>query len=92
MPIYPNLHASFTPTDWATWIAEQQESEQLFVFSSLPDHLAEETFEALPIFLQKRLIEQLPKKEGAHLLTILTPDDRTALLQDCSSHGLEELL
>lgn len=92
MSIYTNPNSSFSAAERAAWIADHEESEQLLIFSSLPEPLAEETFEALPVFLQKRLIEQLPKKEGAHLLTILTPDDRTALLQDCSSRVLEELL
>lgn len=84
--------AGLTAMQRAEWIASQSEEEQFIIFMTLPQEAAGKIFECLPLYIQKRLLKRIPRKDGAVLLKRLTPDDRTALLQGFPKKILEELL
>lgn len=67
------------------YLVEQLEvPEDIAVFRLLPHELATETFKYLPFEKQEQLIEALAKEEKwlIDLLNDLSPDDRTALLEE----------
>jgi magnesium transporter len=68
--------------------------DDIAVFRLLPHELATETFEYLPFEKQEHLIEALAKEEKwlIELLNDLSPDDRTALLEELPGSVANQLL
>jgi magnesium transporter len=81
-----------SPFQIADLIYNKSEEEQLLLFSTLNPSLALETFDFLPIRLQKRLLHILPTKQAAALLQGLSPDDRTSFLQELPREVVDELV
>lgn len=81
-----------SPFDLSELIIDQSEGDQFFLFGLISHPLAVETFDFLPIYVQKRLIDMMPTKEAAALLSELTPDDRTSFLQELPRETINELV
>ncbi|ACF14490.1 magnesium transporter [Chloroherpeton thalassium ATCC 35110] len=80
------------PVDLAELISDLPENEQAIVFRLLSRELADETFEYLEFDVQKNLLEALAKEDVRHILNSMSPDDRTALLEELPAAVVKELL
>jgi len=86
------LLISLSPFELAELIVDKSEDNQSRIFGALPLPLAHETFDFLPIPIQKRLLQTMPKMQIAELLTTLPPDDRTSFLQELPKKTINELV
>ncbi len=68
--------------DIADLISDLPDAEQAVVFRILPKGTAAETFEHLDIAAQTTLLKSLGREEVVHVLNTMSPDDRTALLEE----------
>lgn len=84
--------SDWSPADIAELIAELSESEQAVVFRVLPHDLAADTFEYLEFDMQVTLLKAMGKEEVASILNEMSPDDRTALLEDLPSSAARQLI
>ena len=74
--------AGLTPADSAEMIEEFEPVEQAALFRLLPMQLATEVFEYLPVEAQEELIHAMGNEQAAGILDAMSPDDRTALLEE----------
>jgi len=70
------------PADIAEMISEMPEGRQILIFSALDRDKAVQTFELLEIAIQKDLLDVLPHRLVALILNDMSPDKRTALLEE----------
>jgi magnesium transporter len=82
------------PPEIANLIGALPADEDAIVFRLLPHDLATETFEYLSAEKQQELIEALAHEQDrlVHLLNGLSPDDRTALLEELPGPMVQRLL
>lgn len=80
------------PADLASLVVELPEDEQAEVFQAVRGELAASTFEHLDLATQERLLESLPESDLAAILNGMSPDDRTALLEEIPEERADELL
>lgn len=73
-------HAS--PIDLAEFIADQTPQKRMLIFNALTPEKAVLTFPYLPLKIQKQFVQAVPSEREVTLLNALSPDDRTALLQE----------
>lgn len=81
-----------SPSDLAEYIQTRLEEEQQIIFSQLPDHLAVQTFEYLPFPIQKAVLSNLSTERAGRLLNHLSPDDRTAFLEELPDSVVNQLI
>jgi len=81
MAIRASLTA-LTPADSAELIEDFEPAEQAALFRLLPMQLATEFFEYLPVEAQEELIHAMGNEQAAGILDAMSPDDRTALLEE----------
>lgn len=74
--------AGLTPPDTADAIAEFEPAEQAALFRLLPMQSATDVFEYLPVESQERLIHAMGNQQAVAILDAMSPDDRTALLEE----------
>lgn len=74
--------SDWTPADIAELISDLPEYEQAVIFRVLPRDLAADVFEHIDFDMQVSLLKGLGKEESAVILNEMSPDDRTALLED----------
>ncbi len=86
LSILKEILSDWTPADIADLIVELQENEQL------PIELATDTFEQLEFDIQLDLLKAMGKGEVAALLNDMSPDDRTALLEELPGSAAKQLL
>ncbi len=84
--------SDWSPADIAELIAELSENEQAVVFRVLPHDLAADTFEYLEFDMQVTLLRAMGKEEVASILNEMSPDDRTALLEDLPSSAARQMM
>jgi magnesium transporter len=92
LSILKEILSDWTPADIADLIVELQENEQVIVFRLLPIELATDTFEQLEFDIQLDLLKAMGKGEIAALLNDMSPDDRTALLEELPGSAAKQLL
>jgi len=92
LSILKEILSDWTPADIADLIVELQENEQVIVFRLLPIELATDTFEQLEFDIQLDLLKAMGKGEVATLLNDMSPDDRTALLEELPGSAAKQLL
>lgn len=80
------------PFEIASFIREQSEGNQFFIFSILPFSMALQAFDYLPVHIQRNFLHQVPKNQSIELLKSLTPDDRTNFLQELPRSVVNELV
>lgn len=68
--------------DIAEAISMLTPAEQVVCIRLLPNHQAILAFEHLPIESQSQLLHAMGQEESARILDAMSPDDRTALLED----------
>ncbi len=84
--------SDWTPADIAELLSEISENEQAIVFRLLPNELAADTFEYMEFDTQVNLLRAMGKEDVAKILNEMSPDDRTALLEDLPSHAAKQLI
>lgn len=72
---------SLSPFELADIIVNKSEADQFLLFGLLTPSIAFQTFDFLPIYLQRKLLSEAPLKQASALLNSLSPDDRTDFLQ-----------
>ncbi len=86
------LFTDWLPVDLAELISDLPGNEQAILFRLLPKGVATDTFEYLDIDAQQNLLAALTKKDVAHILNTMSPDDRTEMLEELPSNVVQELL
>ncbi len=92
LSILKEILNDWTPADIADLIIDLPEQEQVIVFRLLPIELATETFEHLEFEVQMGLLKAMGKGEVAAILNDMSPDDRTALLEDLPGSAAKQLI
>ena len=72
----------FNPADIAEKLSELRPDERLLAFLKVPKEYKADVFSHLDADFQEGTIESLGNEEVAEILNAMTPDDRTALLED----------
>ena len=80
------------PADLAEVIAEVSERDKVIVFRLLPRDLAADTFEYLDHDAQQQLLKAMGQEEAAEILNEMSPDDRTALLEELPGAAVNHLI
>ncbi len=88
------LLAEWTPPEIAALIADLSRQEDVIVFRLLPRGLAADAFEYMPFEKQQALVEALAQEKDflAGVLNELSPDDRTAFLEELPGAVAQRLI
>jgi magnesium transporter len=92
LSILKEILSDWTPADIADLILDLPEQEQVIVFRVLPFDLASDTFEHLELDIQIELLKAMGKGEASAILNDMSPDDRTALLEELPSSAAKQLI
>jgi len=87
-----DVFSDWLPADLAGLLVNLPEEEQAAAFRAVRGELAAATFEYLDLATQERLLEELPREEIAVILNGMSPDDRTALLEELTDEIASELM
>ena len=82
LSILKEILSDWTPADIADLIVDLPEQDKVIVFRVLPADLATDTFEHLEFDTQEELLKAMGNEEVASILNDMSPDDRTALLEE----------
>jgi magnesium transporter len=80
------------PSEIADAVADLHENDRAIVFRLLPKEKAAETFEYLELDIQKSLLKALGHEEVGGILNEMSPDDRTAFLQELPGPIVKQLI
>jgi magnesium transporter len=86
--IFEDLH----PSEIADAVTDLLEKERAVVFRVLPGEKAADTFEYLDLDIQKSLLKSLGHEEVGAILNEMSPDDRTAFLQELPGPIVKQLI
>src|SRR4030066_51184 len=84
--------SDWTPADIADLIVDLPEQDKVIVFRVLPVDLATDTFEHLEFDTQEELLKAMGNEEAAAILNDMSPDDRTALLEELPGTSAKRLI
>lgn len=84
--------SDWSPADIAELMSDLTENEQAVLFRVLPHDLAADTFEYLEFDNQVALLKAMGNEEVALILNDMSPDDRTALLEDLPSSAARQMM
>ncbi len=84
--------ANLSPFALSNLISSKSFQQQLQLFKALNPTQAAETFDFLPLHIQKQLLQALSKEQAASLLNTLSPDDRTQFLEELPRETIDELV
>ena len=82
LSILKEILSDWTPADIADLIVDLPEQDKVIVFRVLPADMATDTFEHLEFDTQEELLKAMGNEEVASILNDMSPDDRTALLEE----------
>ena len=85
LSILKEILSDWTPADIADLIIDLPEQDKVIVFRVLPVDLATDTFEHLEFDTQEELLKAMRNEEAAAILNEMSPDDRTALLEESAA-------
>src|SRR4026209_1307104 len=80
------------PADVAEVILDMPEDEQVIIFRVLPAALAADGFEYIGIEEQQKLLRAMAHEQVVAILNEMSPDDRTALLEEMPSAAARQLI
>ncbi|MDQ3115882.1 MAG: magnesium transporter [Verrucomicrobiota bacterium] len=88
------LFSEMPPADVAEIILDLPEDEQVIIFRILPHVLAADVFEYLDVDVdaQQQLLRGMAHEQVVSLLNEMSPDDRTALLEELPSAAARQLI
>lgn len=81
-----------SPIELSEIITVLGQSEQTVIFRILPRRLAAETFEYLDFPEQEQIVKGLGQEQVAEILNDMSPDDRTAFLEELPTVAARRLL
>src|SRR3954465_10292246 len=84
--------SDWPPADVAEVIVDMPENEQVVVFRILPHELAADVFEYLDVEAQQQLLKAMAHEQVVGILNEMSPDDRTALLEEMPSAAARQLI
>jgi magnesium transporter len=82
----------WAPADIAECLTELPEDEQAVVFRLLPHSLATCVFEYLAAEAQEKVLKAMGHADAARILNDMSPDDRTALLEELPGAAVVQLI
>jgi magnesium transporter len=80
------------PADVAEVILDMEENDQVIIFRVLPAALAADVFEYLDVDAQQKLLRGMAHEQVVAILNEMSPDDRTALLEEMPSAAARQLI
>src|SRR5437764_3244759 len=86
------IFCDWPPADVAEVIEDMPEDEQVIIFRVLPAALAADVFEYLDIEAQQKLLRAMAHEQVVSILNEMSPDDRTALLEEMPSAAARQLI
>jgi len=86
------LFRDWPPADVAEVIVDMPEDEQVIIFRVLPHALAADVFEYLDFDAQQKLLHAMAHEQVVGILNEMSPDDRTALLEELPSAAARQLI
>jgi magnesium transporter len=86
------LFREWPPADVAEVILDLPEDEQVIIFRVLPAALAADVFEYIGIEEQQKLLRAMAHEQVVAILNEMSPDDRTALLEELPSAAARQLI
>ena len=92
LSILKDIVSDWSPADTADLIVDLEPSEQVILFRVLASDLATDTFEHLELDTQKELLKAMGRTEVAAILNDMSPDDRTALLEELPGTAAKQLI
>ena len=76
------LFSEWVPADLADVVADLPDEDKVVVFRVIPQALAADVFEYLDPEEQEELVHSMGREEAGAMLNEMSPDDRTALLEE----------
>src|SRR5437773_7439377 len=86
------LFKEWPPADVADVILDLPEDEQVIIFRVLPATLAADVFEYIGIEEQQNLLRAMAHEQVVGILNEMSPDDRTALLEELPGEAARKLI
>src|SRR6266550_3997435 len=86
------LFSDWPPADVAEVILDMPEDDQVIIFRVLRAALAADVFEYLDIDAQQQLLRAMAHEQVVAILNEMSPDDRTALLEELPSAASRQLI
>src|SRR5438874_6469146 len=86
------LFREWPPADVAEVILDLPEDEQVIIFRLLPTALAADVFEYLDVEAQQQLLRAMAHEQVVAILNEMSPDDRTALLEEMPGAAARQLI
>ena len=86
------IFEDWPPADVAEVILDLEENDQVIVFRVLPHDLAADVFEYLELDAQQQLLRGMAHEQVVGILNEMSPDDRTALLEELPSAAARQLI
>src|ERR1700716_1063616 len=86
------IFREWPPADVAELILDLPEDEQVIIFRLLPNALAADVFEYLDAEAQQQLLRAMAHEQVVAILNEMSPDDRTALLEEMPSAAARQLI
>jgi magnesium transporter len=86
------LFKEWPPADVAEVILDLPEDEQVIIFRVLPAALAADVFEYIGVEEQQKLLRAMAHEQVVGILNEMSPDDRTALLEELPSAAARQLI
>lgn len=86
------IFREWPPADVAEVILDMPEDEQVIIFRVLPNALAADAFEYLDVEAQQQLLRAMAHEQVVGILNEMSPDDRTALLEEMPSAAARQLI
>src|SRR3954464_15483801 len=86
------IFREWPPADVAEVILDLPEDEQVIIFRVLPHDLAADVFEYLDFEAQEQLLRAMAHEQVVGILNEMSPDDRTALLEELPSAASRQLI
>jgi magnesium transporter len=80
------------PADVAEVLLDMPEHEQVIIFRVLPHDLAADVFEYFDVDAQQQLLRGMAQEQVVGILNEMSPDDRTALLEELPSAAARKLI
>jgi magnesium transporter len=87
-----DIFKEWPPADLADVILDLPEDEQVILFRVLPTALAADVFEYIGIEEQQKLLRAMAHEQVVGILNEMSPDDRTALLEELPSAASRQLI
>ena len=92
LAILKDILSDWTPADIADLITDLPENDKVIVFRVISVDLATDTFEHLEFDTQEELLKAMGNEEVAAILNDMSPDDRTALLEELPGTSAKRLI